>query len=350
MKNILIISLLILITSNILAQKDAPDFKVNDIYGHQHHLYVDYLDNNKHVFIEFFNTGCMPCQELTPKVDVVFKDFGCNYEEIVFLGIDVYDFDPSVINFVNQFGMTFPAISGNDGGGSDIFDLYGYIYTPYKILISPDYQIISDNPDINTESDLRDSLLNMGFQMQTCKGNDFIFYSLLSDNDSITGEIDYESKSVNVLMPEGTDLTNLRSTFVNAVNSTIEIDGIQQISGESILDFTNGPIVYQITSEEGIIEDWTVSVQSALNIEFSEKNFSIYPNPSKGIFTIDFIKFNNKNLSLYITDILGKKVYESALNGNNMQAINISNQAPGIYMLNISVDNLIVTKKLILTN
>ncbi len=47
---------------------------------------------------------------------------------------------------------------------------------------------------------------------------------------------------------------------------------------------------------------------------------------------------------------MGNKIYESAFTGNSIHDINISNQPAGIYMLNISVDNHIVTKKIILTN
>ncbi len=346
MKKVLYIILIFFSTSGIFAQKNAPDFKVTDIYGHLHHLSVDYLDNDKYVFIDFFTTPCVSCQELAPKIDTVFKEFGCNYGEIIFLGIDMFGDDENIWNFTRDFSMTFPAISGQEGGGSGVFGLYNIGYTPYKIIISPSGEIISDNPEINSAAQLRDSLTAIGFSQQQCQGNDFLFYSIISETDSVVGDIDYENQSIDIDLPIGTDITNLISTFVNAVNSTIEIDGEPQISGKTVLDFSGGPLVYQITSEDGYSEDWTVNIQLVAPVNYYSTNLNIYPNPSKGIFSINISGFKSKNIKLNISDITGKQVYNTDVSDEKIN-INISNKPTGIYIMNLYIDNTVISKKII---
>lgn len=346
MKKVLYIIFIFFSTSVLFAQKNAPDFKITDIYGHLHHLSVDYLDNDKYVFIDFFTTPCVSCQVLAPKIDTVFREFGCNYGEIIFLGIDMFGYDENIWNFTRDFSMTFPAISGKDGGGSGVFDLYNIGYTPYKIIISPSGEIITDNPEINSAAQLRDSLAAIGFSQQQCQGNDFLFYSIISETDSVVGEIDYENQSIDIDLPIGTDITNLISTFVNAVNSTIEINGEEQISGETVLDFSSGSLIYQITSEEGISEDWTVNIQLTAAVDFFNANLNIYPNPSDGIFSIDLTGFKSKNTVVIISDITGKKIYRTDVSSGKTN-INISNKPTGIYIMNLYIDDTVISKKII---
>jgi thiol-disulfide isomerase/thioredoxin len=313
------------------AQKGAPDFAVTDIYGHTHKLYSDYLDKNTYVFIDFFSKDCQPCRDLAPVVDTVFREFGCNYGDIAFLGLEVASDDSSLWDFTRELNIGYPIAGGVEGGAHEVFDIYGYYYTPYTIIISPDKVVISDDPSFSNAEKMRDSLLQMGFSMQLCSGNDFIFYSANSNNDSVVAEIDSDNRQINIPMPVGTDLTQIRPTFVNAVNSTVEIDGILQISGITILDFSIGPIIYTVTSETGIQQDWQVIVNMEEGVEFLKSRIHIYPNPSKEI-----LYFENTTPEPYgkisVTDINGKTVFERT-STNSVECIDLQNFEQGIYIL-----------------
>ena len=337
----------LLIVNTINAQKAAPDFTVTDIYGHAHQLYTDYLYQNKYVFIDFFTPTCPSCQELAPRVDTVFRQFGCNYGDIVFLGIETHSKDSVVWNFAMKYNLGFPVASGIEGGGSEVIDAYGYNFVPYKIIINPNKKIISDNPGVASASDLMDSLINMGFEMRSCEGNDFLFYSVNSESDSIIGEIDHENSRIDILVPVETDLSSIRPSFVKAANSIVEINGVPQISGVDILDFSQGPVTYTITSEAGINRDWVVSLSAVEGVELLKKHITIYPNPCKGDLYIEIGVKDQSPLKIQIYDLKGIVLLEK-IGNKKLELLSLQSLEPGVYFIRLNGHRGTYTELLIL--
>ncbi len=97
--------------------------------------------------------------------------------------------------------------------------------------------------------------------------------------------------------------------------------------------------------------DWTFKVES-VGIEdiFSAKSLGIYPNPSKGEFTLEINSLENARYNVNITDIVGKVIYTNEFNcqkGNNQININLTEKlSNGIYMLGIKQGSTSVTKHL----
>lgn len=83
----------------------------------------------------------------------------------------------------------------------------------------------------------------------------------------------------------------------------------------------------------------------------SQKNITIYPNPAKGIFTINFtdskFKNNEENYKLYVTDITGKIVYSKNNINRHSFNIDISKEKTGIYIVKIITTNKVFTHKII---
>lgn len=76
---------------------------------------------------------------------------------------------------------------------------------------------------------------------------------------------DNELHTVKVNMPPDADLTNLIAVFEISPNSTITIDGTEQISSVTSNNFSE-TIVYTLTSEDGYTSvDWSVTVVAANN-------------------------------------------------------------------------------------
>ncbi len=98
-----------------------------------------------------------------------------------------------------------------------------------------------------------------------------------------------------------------------------------------------------------------VTLQPSTAIQKISKQFSIYPNPSNGIFTIENLQAtvaaersrSTRPCSVSITDITGKTIYTSTVNSKST-IINLKNQPAGIYFINISIENQIFTQQLII--
>ena len=102
----------------------AVDFTVTDVHGNTHNLFT-YLDDGKHVIVDFFFTTCGPCIASVPILNQAYTDYGCNTGDIIFLSIDNGDSDAQVLQYENDYGALLPAASGNDGGGNAVDNAYG---------------------------------------------------------------------------------------------------------------------------------------------------------------------------------------------------------------------------------
>jgi thiol-disulfide isomerase/thioredoxin len=354
MKNIKInysifISFLLLVnsTSITFAQKTpGDDFKIIDIYGNEHQLYNDYLNQGKYVFVDFFSRTCGTCQYIAPMIDTVYRNFGCNCGDIIFLGIASGNNDSVIFNFAQTYGMSFPTASGLEGGGNIVFQQYGYNYTPYKILIDPQHKIIVDNLYFNSTKVLRDSLLNLNVNLNImpCCGNDFLHFALLSQTDSIIGTIDKTTQTIDVRMPSGTDLTQLNAKFIVSSNSVSYINSTEQVSGETINDFSSGSVLYEIISESGVSKYYTVNVQTGSAVKTPVNSFFISPNPSNGSFKIEGSS-KYSNLYAKLSDFSGKELLAFNIESPN---IHLPNMKKGIYLLTISNNQIIQTIKLVI--
>lgn len=87
-------------------------------------------------------------------------------------------------------------------------------------------------------------------------------------------------------------------------------------------------------SEEFAIDNFRLFETVLSTTNFNTLNFSIYPNPSNGVFNISL----NENASIEVTNILGKQIKSQiATTGNNV--LNISDVDNGLYLVKIITEN-----------
>lgn len=141
----------------------------------------------------------------------------------------------------------------------------------------------------------------------------------------------------------------------NAAGTTLLADGnyrvcVQETWGHGsatatrYFPFVKGTAIYNNTTDvtadtnfTGITLNWT---PSALTTETFANNPEavVYPNPTKGVFTIDF-KSEIKNIK--VVNILGEVVYNEnidAANAETTKKIDLSNFTNGVYIVNVSND------------
>ena len=80
-------------------------------------------------------------------------------------------------------------------------------------------------------------------------------------------------------------------------------------------------------------------------------NLDVYPNPSRDIFNITFTSENIQDLKIRILNLIGEELISDNLEqfiGEYTKQIDLTNNAKGIYFLEIETEDGMINKKLIL--
>jgi hypothetical protein len=64
---------------------------------------------------------------------------------VIFLGISKGDSNEDVIAFDETYGITYPSVSGFDGGGNQVHQTYQIQSTPTVIVITPDHVVFNQH-------------------------------------------------------------------------------------------------------------------------------------------------------------------------------------------------------------
>lgn len=145
----------------------AVDFTATDVHGTEIHLF-DILDQGQYVLIDFFFTTCSPCQQVTPKIAQSYYAFGCNMHDVFYMEIASGDSEAACLNWVNNYGVEYPTISGV-AGGTNICNQYGISSYPTIILIAPDHSIvIKDLWPISSAQTVINALEAHGVEQHDC--------------------------------------------------------------------------------------------------------------------------------------------------------------------------------------
>ena len=163
------------------------------------------------------------------------------------------------------------------------------------------------------------------------------------------------------------------STHSNTASFELQVQADQEILVEELGCYTlevndsygdgmyvNEPTFFRIVDLQGNIivnisgDEYSSSISKGFFIENSttitensNHFFSIYPNPANEKLNIDFSStIDLENTTIYVTNMLGKKVIE--LNNFNTNSIDISSLDNGIYFLNTNLNGKKITEKFVI--
>lgn len=92
--------------------------------------------------------------------------------------------------------------------------------------------------------------------------------------------------------------------------------------------------------------------EKTLTVGQDEKDFTIYPNPSNGVFTVSLANMTSKKADLRIMNVIGNEIYHEMLTRDNSTlstTIDLSrySKAKGLYYVKLETDNFSVVRRVI---
>lgn len=121
---------------------------------------------------------------------------------------------------------------------------------------------------------------------------------------------------------------------------TIPAQSIKGINNYNFVDESpnTGNNLYRLKMED-VDGDFTFSNVIIINFSGNSTSLKLYPNPASSILILKIVSEKSENISLRITDALGKLVYQNVISvnaGENSQTVNIQNLPAGTYYLNVN--------------
>ncbi|GGD04106.1 T9SS type A sorting domain-containing protein [Hyunsoonleella pacifica] len=135
----------------------------------------------------------------------------------------------------------------------------------------------------------------------------------------------------------------------NDVDDTYRFES--RTAGRYLYQEVDGTVTHSIVPESDTRSVWeAISTSQTLSVseaELKTPSMNIYPNPAKERFTIALKNINNVD-GLEIYNILGKRVYQSKFNGNNLEVENTAFNT-GVYLVKAyTTDNKVFHTKLVI--
>jgi len=153
--------------------------------------------------------------------------------------------------------------------------------------------------------------------------------------------INAEAKTITLSFRENANQKNLKPTVVLSPGAAIEP------SVYTAVDFSAGEVTYTVTSEDGTRTDhWkVVNSTSSVNEGTDKSGLLIYPNPSKGSFSIESADADLQSVTLI--NMLGDILQSNRLNGKRI-TLDTNQLVPGIYFVSIKTAQSECIRKIVL--
>lgn len=315
--------------------QQAPPIKAVDIFGNMYNSSEIIADGN-FIFIDFFANNCSTCQMVSPLIDSAFEYYGCNYDNIFFMAVNIYEnsSDESVLNFCEQFGLSAPAISGEGGSGRIASD-YEVPYTPFYTLIDTNgVKVFNKFFWIDSVAELIDTLSVFNdFVHCSCQGADFEYFRIISNKDTAYANIDKMNNIVRFIVKPDFDLTNANAKFITSPLASAFLNSELQNADSSIIDLSDTLHYAVFAQDDSIYKEWKVFAERSLNIETKRiKKLAYFDNINNVLHLSDYSELADYK----IYDLSGKLLFIVRPTENEQ---NFSHLNRGVYLIVLETKN-----------
>ncbi|HPW65702.1 MAG TPA: T9SS type A sorting domain-containing protein [Salinivirgaceae bacterium] len=170
--------------------------------------------------------------------------------------------------------------------------------------------------------------------------NQLLTFSLTDGNQTAEGEI--TDNVVEVAFYPEIDLSQLTATFTLSDKATAWVNGVEQVSGETVNNFENW-VTYVIRAENGETNEYIVKVDIIIGISNAKVDVKIMPNPANESV---MIKSDCKILSINLFEIDGKLI-KSWKADSDSKLIEVGDIGGGVYILKVETTQETIIQKLI---
>lgn len=222
------------------------------------------------------------------------------------------------------------------------------------------FTVSVSNPNGNTDENSANDNYVFNFTVSPAYNTATVIFNILTDDFAY--ETTWElTDSSGTLVESGPNTTY--SDFTN-YEEIITIPNSEECYTFTIFDSANDGICcgfgigdYNLEDDMGNViiagadfgtsESVTFNVSAALsNDDFNlESLITVYPNPASSDLNIKLGEVDNASYS--IINLLGQTIYNGKLNSNTINRVHIDNAAKGIYLLNVTSNNITHTQKFI---
>lgn len=263
--------------------------------------------------------------------------------------------DACVINYLTENacgGLTTGNIT-NDGcsmsmGSEPLMMVYGYdaLYGQ-SLYANGGWQAGSLDPTRYIAFNVKP---NPGYDL-TVTNISFDYTDLGPTNNVINGQVEYVVGSGNTwaTYPLGniTYSTTGVQTFTVAINQLVP-DGQILILHIYLWSTQNEGSIPYLPTHKNVTFCGTTSTALAVDTPAPDMQILLYPNPSNGTVNLRIAEFDNQSTTIIIYDMLGKKVLETPIKGNNT-TLQLQSFQNGLYdVLVAGVDGIRFRKRMIL--
>jgi thiol-disulfide isomerase/thioredoxin len=118
--------------------RQAFDFTLTTLDGSEQVSLEDF--RGKVVVLNFWASWCDPCIEEMPMLVQASREYG---DEVVFLGINVWDTEEDAIAFSERLGITYPVLDFESSEDGEVDVEYGVVGVPETYIVGPNGALVA---------------------------------------------------------------------------------------------------------------------------------------------------------------------------------------------------------------
>jgi hypothetical protein len=108
------------------------------------------------------------------------------------------------------------------------------------------------------------------------------------------------------------------------------------------------------TGDDGTMNSWkieicTQTITNLSNQDFGLAEFTLFPNPNKGNFTVQFNSTSNNDVNIAVHDLRGRTIFNKKYTNSGMftQNLQLDNVQSGVYLVTVQEGENKVVKRII---